>query len=76
MAVAGLIMSIVILQGDIFGRATAYVGILASIFTFANQASIVVASSLAAILLPLNGLLWLVWWLLTSRGLLRLASEA
>jgi hypothetical protein len=75
MAVAGLIMSIVILQGEIFSQATAYVGILASIVTFANNISLVVAPSLAAILMPLNGLLWLVWWLLASRGLLRLASE-
>lgn len=76
MAVAGLITSIVILQGETFGKVTAYVGILASVFTFANQASIVIAPLLPAILLPLNGLLWLVWWLLASRGLFRLASEA
>lgn len=73
MALAGLIISVVIRQSAIFGPVTAYVGILASLATFANDVSIVVAPSLATTLMPINGLLWLIWWLLISRGLFRLA---
>ncbi|MBN1580497.1 MAG: DUF4386 family protein [Anaerolineae bacterium] len=75
MAAAGLIISVVILHGKSLSRVTAYVGILASLVTFANDISIVVAPSLATILMPINGLLWLVWWLLISRGLFRLARD-
>lgn len=74
--VAGLIVSMVMLRSDTFGKVTAYVGIVAGIFTFANDASIVIAPSLATILMPINGLLWLIWWLLISRGLFRLARSA
>jgi hypothetical protein len=72
LAVAGLIISIVTLRGGRFDRATAYVGILASLATCANDIGIVLAPSLAVILMPINGLLWLIWWLLISRGLLSL----
>jgi hypothetical protein len=75
-AIAGLIISIVLLRGGSFGRATAYVGILASLVTFANDMSIVLAPSLAAILMPINGLLWLIWWLLISYGLVKLGRNA
>jgi hypothetical protein len=74
-AVAGLIVSVVILQNKVFSKIAAYVGISASLFTFANDASIVIAPSLAAILMPINGLLWLVWWLLISRGLFELGQR-
>jgi hypothetical protein len=74
-AVAGLIISIVILRGETFGKVTAYVGILAGLFTIANDVSIVVVPSLAAILMPINSLLWTVWWLLISRGLFRLGRS-
>ena len=75
MAVAGLIISTVILRSKCFGQATAYVGILASLFTFADDISIVIAPSLAAALMPVNSLLWLVWWLLISRSLFRLGRD-
>jgi hypothetical protein len=74
-AMAGLILSVVMLQSQRFDRATAYVGIPAGLVTLANHISIVIAPSLAAILMPLNGLLWLVWWLLISRGLFQLGKQ-
>ena len=40
-----------------------------------NDISIVVAPSLAAILMPINGLLWLIWWVLVSRGLFQLGRQ-
>jgi hypothetical protein len=71
-AVAGLITSAVMLQGKVFGKVTAYVGILASVVTLVDHVCIVVAPSIAGILMPIDGLLWFVWWLLSSRGLFRL----
>ena len=71
-AIAGLIISAVMLQGEVFGKVTAYVGILAGVVTLADHSCIVVAPSIAGILMPVDGLLWFVWWLLSSRGLFRL----
>ena len=74
MTVAGLITSMVILQSGIFVKLTAIVGILASIVTIANDIGIIVAPSAAGMLTYINGLLWLIWWLLISVGLLKLSS--
>ena len=75
MAVAGLISSLVALQAGAFGKALAYVGILAGVITFANQLCLILAPAIAGFLLPLNGLLWLVWWLLVSRELYKLSNH-
>lgn len=72
MAVAGLITSVVMLRSRTFGKVPAYVGILAGLFTFANDISLVIAPSIAGFLMPVNGLLWLVWWILIGRRLLQL----
>lgn len=71
-AIAGLITSAVMLQGKVFGKVNAYVGILAGVVTLADHVCIAVAPSIAGILMPIDGLLWFVWWLLSSRGLFRL----
>jgi hypothetical protein len=75
-AVAGMIASTVMLRSGTFSRLAAYVGISAGMMTLANDVSVVVAPSVAAVLMPINGLLWLVWWLMMSRGLLRLGRSA
>jgi hypothetical protein len=74
-AIAGLVFSLVILKSRSLGQVTAYTGIVASLITFADDICIVIAPSLAAILLPINGLLWLIWWLLISRGLFQLGRQ-
>lgn len=74
-AVASLIISAVMLQSKVFGKATAYVGILAGVGTFADQICIVVAPSISSILMPINGLLWFIWWILVSRGLFQLGKR-
>jgi hypothetical protein len=74
-AVGGLFISVVMLRSEAFGRAAAYVGILASLFTLGNDISIVLAPSLASILMPISGLLWAVWWILVSLALFRLAQS-
>jgi hypothetical protein len=71
-AIAGLIISAIMSQGEVFGKVNAYVGILAGAVTLADHVCIVVAPSIAGILMPIDGLLWFVWWLLSSRGLFRL----
>jgi hypothetical protein len=74
MAIAGLIISLVILRSETFGQATAYVGILGSVITLADHISLIMAPSMAGILMPLNGLLWLIWWLMISVGLFKLTK--
>jgi hypothetical protein len=74
-AAAGLIISVVMRQSNIFGKTTAYAGILAGVVTFADHVCIVVAPAIAGILMPVVGLLWLVWWILVGRGLFRLGRH-
>jgi hypothetical protein len=80
MAGAGLIISLVLLPRGMasqpFGRAVSYVGIVGFAVTLANYISWIVAPSIAAVLMPVNGLLWLLWWLLISVGLFKLARVA
>ncbi|MBN2386770.1 MAG: hypothetical protein JXB85_07090 [Anaerolineales bacterium] len=76
LAVAGLLISLVMRRSQIFGGGVFYVGILGCVLTFADQISLVLAPSLARMLMPVNGFLWLVWWLLISRGLFRLAKNS
>ena len=75
MAAAGLIVSAVNLRGRDFGRATSYVGIAGFVVALANYLTRLLEPSVAAYLLPVNGLLWLVWWLMMALGLFRLARE-
>jgi hypothetical protein len=46
---------------------------LADEATLANDLSLILAPDLAAVLMPINGFLWLVWWLLVSRELFQLS---
>ena len=75
MAVAGLIISLVILRSRTFGKVAGYVGIVGFVAALANYISGIIAPSIAAMLMPVNGLLWLVWWLMMSVGLFRLAKD-
>ena len=79
---AGLIISVVILRSQSFGkvsvfcRAAGYVGIVGFVVALGNYTSWLIAPSIAAVLMPINGLLWLIWWLMMSVGLFRLAKDA
>jgi hypothetical protein len=81
MTIAGLIISVVILRSQSFGqapalgRAAGYVGIVGFAIALANYISWIIAPSIAAVLMPINGLLWLLWWLMMSVGLFRLAKD-
>lgn len=74
LATAGLLISWVILKSGI-NKVTAYLGIIAFCVTVANQLSLILAPALAAGLMPLNGLLWLIWWLMMSRLLLQISRK-
>ncbi len=75
-AIASLIISIVILHNGTFDKATAYVGILGFFITLVGRLSLVINATLSEILIPVGGLSWLIWWVLISRGLFRLARES
>ena len=72
--------SIVILRSRSFGRSpvlgkmAGIVGVIGFLVALANYISWIVAPSIAAVLMPINGLLWLAWWLMMSVGLFRLAK--
>ncbi len=79
-AVAGLIISIVILQERSFGRSAAlsrvagYVGIVGFVVALGAYASWLLSLPIAPVFIPINGLLWLSWWLMMSLGLYRLTK--
>lgn len=71
MAIAGLVYSIVILQSKNFSKLIGYLGILAFTFTLANDISLIIAPSVAAFIMPINGSLWLLWWILVGLRLFK-----
>ena len=75
LAVAVLIISAVMLRAAAFGKAAAYAGLLAGLLTLADDACLVLAPSAAAVLMPISGAIWLIWWLLVSRGLFQLGRS-
>jgi hypothetical protein len=78
MAVAGLIISVVVLrsghQHPPIGRAAAYVGIVGFVAALANYATRLLAPDIASMVMPINGLLWFAWWIMISVGLFRLGK--
>ncbi|MGC9396518.1 MAG: hypothetical protein ACP5J4_16870, partial [Anaerolineae bacterium] len=74
-AIAVLIISGVMLQGLHFSKITAWLGIGASLLTFADYVSLIVAPSLATPLMIVSGLFWMLWWIMIGLGLFRLAQS-
>lgn len=76
--IAGAAISLVMLRGGIFSKATAYTGILGgafmSIFTIWST-FIPVLFEVAMILAILGGLCYIAWYLLTARKLFQLGSQ-
>jgi hypothetical protein len=73
MAVGVLILSVVMLRGGPFHKVTAWAGILASLITFIDDLSLILAPDIATPLMIVSGLFWIPWWVLIGLGLLRLA---
>jgi hypothetical protein len=74
-AIASLIISVVMLRSDPFRNYIGYLSILGFIITVINQICVIFAPSIAAILLPINGLIWLIWWILVGVRLIQLGKE-
>jgi hypothetical protein len=73
---AVLILSLVMLGNEIFGKIIVYAGILASIFLFAGDISVGIQSSIITILFGIGYVLLIMWFFLIARVFLRLGSEA
>jgi len=70
-----VIISIVMLQGKVFNKVTAWFGILTSLFVFVDDISIVLAPTLSTALLMASGLFLIPWWVMIGVGLLRLSNR-
>jgi hypothetical protein len=75
-AAAGLIISAVMLRSPIFGRATAYAGVLASTLDLASCITIAFAPAMNVYLLSAAGLLLMIWHILIGIRLLQLGMGA
>jgi hypothetical protein len=75
MAIGVFLISLVMLKSERFSKITAYLGVVASLFTFADQISIVSVPALATPLMIISGLFWIPWWLLISRSLFQVARR-
>jgi len=76
--VAGITISVVMLRGRVFGRVTAYAGILAFALLLVHEicASFVPAlSDVAMIIVMVGGILSMAWYILTARRLLQLGTS-
>jgi hypothetical protein len=62
MAIAGFLFSLLILRTKLFKEWVGYLGCVALLLTLANQLLVVIAPSLAPVLMILNGLAWFGWW--------------
>lgn len=73
--VAGLLFSIVMLRGNRFGRATAWVGIVANVLGLGYFFTVAFAPPLTFIPLSLSAPFLLVWYILVGLRLLRISRE-
>jgi hypothetical protein len=79
-AIAGMITSVVMLRSDVFNRATAYVGILASAFDLAYCIAFafmptVDSELLAVIFIPAAGLFLMIWHIMVGWRLYQLGKD-
>jgi hypothetical protein len=79
-AVAGLIISVVMLRSAIFGRGTALVGLLASALDLAYCVAFVALpaaddETIALLFIPAAGLLWMAWHIMVGWRLTRLGRR-
>ncbi len=69
---AVVLISVIILRGKIFGRVTAYAGILANGFDLAQHLMHPFLPSITSILLMIGGPFYLLWFPLLGRDLFKL----
>lgn len=71
---AGLIISIVMLRSDVFGKATAYTGILANVFALGYFVALAFAPAIVWVPPTISAPFRLIWYVLIAIGLFRLAA--
>jgi hypothetical protein len=71
-AVAGVLFSVAMLQGQVFDRATVLVGLLASACDLAYCLTLAFAPGLRVFLVATAGAFWMIWHLMVGLRLLRL----
>jgi hypothetical protein len=74
LAVAGLLVSVVMLQSKVFGKITAYTGIVASAFDLTYCITFAFIPELDALLLSAAGLALMIWHILLGRKLYKLKN--
>jgi len=75
LAIVSLIVSVVMLQGSMFGRNTAYVGILAGVCDLSYVITLQVSSLVGILLISAAGLFLTIWHILVGRRLYLLSKE-
>ena len=75
MSIGVVLISIVMLQGNVFGKMPPWFGILASVVTFADHISVILLPALATPFMIASGLFWIPWWVMISMGLFRLTAR-
>jgi hypothetical protein len=71
-SVAGLMISVVMLRGRIFGKGTAIFGVLANAFGLAYYPVLVAAPGFVALPISLSSVFLLIWYILVGLRLVRL----
>lgn len=74
LAAAGLVVAILMLRSNVFGRATAYIGILASLCDLACCVMIFIVPVSVAILVAAAGLFLMIWHILIGLRLIKLGN--
>jgi len=74
-AIAGLIISVVMLRSTVFSKATAFVGILGNVLQFGPPSQFVPASwdSFFVVLVGVAGVVLVIWYVLIALKLFQLA---
>jgi hypothetical protein len=77
-SVAGLIVSVVMLSSNVFGRVTAYAGVLANALSLADYLRLAIAPAALLLILLLaltSGVLLFAWYIFVARRLFQLGSQ-
>lgn len=73
---AGLIISVVMLESSVFGKATAYVGLLAHLFGLGYFLALAFAPAILALPPSISAVFLLIWYILIGLRLLKLAQRS
>ena len=73
---AGLIIAVVMLQSNVFGKFASWMGILANLFGLSYYLTLILAPSMSVIALSSSAPFLLIWYLVVGRKLLRFGSTS